>query len=208
MANLLGMLQSSHVEVRMACGELIALILECGRVHDEEFLEVYVADLIEATSQLASDSQKFRAKKERKAQRASFRDVLRYLEVNCSIPLLRNPFLVNPVLKVDSLHSTQEDITPEIQIRFGKEILDLDTWSINTQYQKLCDIIGPGITTHLAENEFLRDILGLGAKIVQTNGVPMGKQSKLERHLVNAAAFKARTLSLRKNRDKRSAVFN
>lgn len=102
----------------------------------------------------------------------------------------------------------QEDITPEIQIRFGKEILELDTWSINIQYQKLCDIIGPGITTHLTENEFLRDILELGAKIAQTNGVPLGKQSKLERHLVNAAAFKARTLSLRKNRDKRSAVFN
>lgn len=82
MANLLGMLKSSHVEVRMACGELIAIILECGRVHDEEFLEVHISDLIEATAQLASDSQKFRAKKERKAQRASFRDVLRYLEVN------------------------------------------------------------------------------------------------------------------------------
>lgn len=102
----------------------------------------------------------------------------------------------------------QEDITPEIQIRFGKEILELDTWSINIQYQKLCDIIGPGITTHLTENEFLRDILELGAKVVQGNGVPLSKQSKLERHLVNAAAFKARTLSLRKNRDKRSAVFN
>lgn len=86
--------------------------------------------------------------------------------------------------------------------------MDLDTWSINIQYQKLCEIIGPGITTHLAENEFLRDILQLGAKIVQTNGVPKNKQTKLERHLVNAAAFKARTLSLKKNRDKRSAVFN
>lgn len=84
----------------------------------------------------------------------------------------------------------------------------MDTWSINIQYEKLCDIIGPGITTHLAENEFLRDILQLGAKIVQPNGVPVHKQTKLERHLVNAAAFKARTLSLRKNRDKRSAVFN
>lgn len=102
----------------------------------------------------------------------------------------------------------QEDITPEIQIRFGKENLELDTWSINIQYQKLCEIIGPGITTHLAENEFLRDILDLGAKVVETNGVPLNKQSKLERHLVNAAAFKARTLSLRKNRDKRSAVYN
>lgn len=134
-----------------------------------------------------------------------------------------------------SILNIQEDITPEIQVRFGKEILLLDTWSINIQYQKLCDIIGPGITTHLgnllifnhycciacynnkkltllfidilAENEFLRDILQLGPKLAHLNGVPLNKQTKLERHLVNAAAFKARTLSLRKNRDKRSAVF-
>lgn len=58
-----------------------------------------------------------------------------------------------------------------------------------------------------AENEFLRDILQLGPKMTLANGVPLNKQSKLERHLVNAAAFKARTLSLRKNRDKRSAVY-
>jgi len=178
-SNLIGLLKSLHVEVRMAAGEIIALILECGRLHDEEFLEEYVSDLIDITSELSKDSQKFRGKKERKAQRASFRDVLRYLE---------------------------EDISPEIQIRFGKEILLLDTWSINIQYQKLCDIIGPGITKHLAENEFLRDILQLGPKLAQTNGPPVNKQSKLERHLLNAAAFKARTLSLRKNRDKRSVL--
>lgn len=79
---------------------------------------------------------------------------------------------------------------------------------MNIQYEKLCDVIGPGITTHLADNEFLRDILQLGVKVVNSNNVTSQKQSKLERHLLNAAAFKARTLSLKKNRDKRSAVFN
>lgn len=69
----------------MTCGEIIAVILECGRASDEEFLNAHLPDLIELTSELAKDSQKFRAKKERKAQRASFRDVLRYLEVRLSI---------------------------------------------------------------------------------------------------------------------------
>lgn len=82
MNNLIGLLKSPHVEVRMASGEVIALILECGRCHDEDFLDEYISDLIEITTELAKDSQKFRAKKERKVQRASFRDVLRYLEVN------------------------------------------------------------------------------------------------------------------------------
>lgn len=80
--NLIGLLQSAHVDVRMACGELIAIILECGRSFDEDFLNEYLSKLIELTNELAKDSQKFRAKKERKAQRATFRDVLRYLEVS------------------------------------------------------------------------------------------------------------------------------
>lgn len=66
--------------------------------------------------------------------------------------------------------------------------------------------MGPGMTIHLSENDFLRDVLQLGARIVEPNGVSI-KQTKLERHLINAAAFKARTLSRSKNRDKRSAVF-
>lgn len=178
--NLLGLLQSSHVELRMACGEAIVVILECGRMYDDDFLDTYMTDLIELTTDLAKDSQRFRGKKERKVQRASFRDVLRYLE---------------------------EDITPEMIIRFGSETLEVDTWSVNIQYDRLCDIVGPGITTHLMDNSLLRDILQLGAKIVQNNGVPVSKQSKLERRLGNAAAFKARTLALKKNRDKRSAMF-
>lgn len=79
---MIGLLQSPHVDVRMTCGEIIAVILECGRSSDEEFMSAYLPDLIELTSKLAKDSQKFRAKKDRKAQRASFRDVLRYLEVS------------------------------------------------------------------------------------------------------------------------------
>lgn len=78
---MIGLLQSTHVEVRMACGEIIAVMLECGRMFDEDFMDMYLSDLIELTTDLAKDSHKFRAKKERKAQRASFRDVLRYLEV-------------------------------------------------------------------------------------------------------------------------------
>lgn len=82
MNNVIGLLQSPHVDVRMACGVVIAIILEIGRTFDGEFLNAYLPELIELTHELAKDSQKFRAKKERKAQRATFRDVLRYLEVS------------------------------------------------------------------------------------------------------------------------------
>ncbi|KAL7741863.1 hypothetical protein ACLKA6_012080 [Drosophila palustris] len=68
--------------------------------------------------------------------------------------------------------------------------------------------MGPGMTSQLQENEFIRDIFQLGPCPTKTgiNGNNKIKQSKLERHLVNAAAFKARSITRGKNRDKRSAV--
>lgn len=75
------MLQSQHLEVRMATGEVIVVILECGRAHDDHFLEEYLPELIDSTRILATDSNKYRAKRDRKTQKATFRDVLRYLEV-------------------------------------------------------------------------------------------------------------------------------
>ncbi|KAH8279677.1 hypothetical protein KR054_001078, partial [Drosophila jambulina] len=177
----LGLLQSTHLDVRMAAGETIALILESGRAHDEDFLEEDIGELCEAVKQLATDSHKYRAKRDRKAQRATFRDVLRYLE---------------------------EDISPEISIRFGNESLTLDAWSIHHQYSAMCTVMGPGMTSQLQENEFIRDIFQLGPRPTNTgiNGNAKVKPSKLERHLVNAAAFKARSITRGKNRDKRSAV--
>lgn len=172
---LMGLLQSPHLDVRIAAGETLALILECGRAHDKDFLEDYLGDLIDAVKQLATDSHKYRAKRDRKAQRATFRDVLHYME---------------------------EDTSPEINIRFGSECLLLDSWAIHHQYSALCTIMGPGMTSQLQENDFIRDIFQLGAKLVD-DGHNKTKQSKLERHLLNAAAFKARTITRGKNRDKR-----
>lgn len=177
---LMGLLQSPHLEVRMTVGETLALILECGRSHDDDFLSEYLDDLIDAVRQLATDSHKYRTKRDRKAQRATFRDVLRYLE---------------------------EDILPEINVRFGNECLVLDSWAIHHQYSALCVAMGPGMTSQLQENEFIREIFQLGEKVVLNLALKSAKQSKLERHLHNAAAFKQRTLTRGKNRDKRSAVF-
>lgn len=78
---IVNLLNSPHFEIRMGCGEIIAIILERGRMSDENFLEEHIPNLIELTSELSKDSQKHRGKKERKAQRATFRDVVRYIEV-------------------------------------------------------------------------------------------------------------------------------
>jgi hypothetical protein len=55
--SLMGLLSSQHLEVRTTAGEAIAVLLETGRSHNEEFLDEYLDDLIEITKQLSTDSQ-------------------------------------------------------------------------------------------------------------------------------------------------------
>lgn len=141
--NFMSLLSSPHLDVRMAAGEAIALLLECGRGRDKNFLNEYTDELVELTKQLATDSQKFRAKRDRKRQRATFRDVLQYVE---------------------------EDIAPEITIQVGhgitKEQLALKTWSMQHQYNQVCNALGSGMNIHLMDNRKDKNFLFLVITII------------------------------------------
>lgn len=69
------------MEVRLSAGEAIVMVFELGREYYNDFAEDFVPDLVETLRQLATDSHKYRAKKDRKQQRATFRDILHYMEV-------------------------------------------------------------------------------------------------------------------------------
>ncbi|XP_014244492.1 interferon-related developmental regulator 1 [Cimex lectularius] len=169
------LLDSPHLDVRMAAGESIALLLEQQRQSaEEEWIWEENDELLEKLRQLATDSHKYRAKKDRKTQRSSFRDILRYVEY---------------------------DEFPNIQVRFGQEALALDSWCKKKQYDAFCQVLGSGMNLHLTENDLLRDVLELGEKVSHLS-MSSNKQSKLARHLMNAANFKARSISRAKNRDK------
>nr|CAD7445635.1 unnamed protein product [Timema bartmani] len=178
LAQLSELLDSAHLDVRLAAGESMALVFELGRGHNDDFHQESTPQLADKLRQLATDSHKYRAKKDRKQQRSSFRDILHYVE---------------------------EGDPPDIQVRFGQEMLALDSWCRKKQYDAFCQVLGSGMNLHLTENDLVRDIFELGERISPVN-FAAHKQSKLERHLMNAAAFKARTISRSKNRDKRSAV--
>ena len=97
------LLDSTDVDLRIGAGEAIALIYEGARQFDEDFgFDVSSGDeevdaenerptvarqteemdeLCDKLRQLATDSHKYRAKKDRKQQRSSFRDILHAIEV-------------------------------------------------------------------------------------------------------------------------------
>lgn len=178
-AQLRGLLLSSDVELRMAAGEALALVLEFAYDYDEEFEPQDLQGLVLAVRQLATDSTKSRSKKDRKEQRSTFRDVLRGVE---------------------------EGEPPSQKVKFGRETLRLDSWFATLQYQWFCKQLGSGMNLHLAANDMLREIFSLGAPLPAADPASADRPSKEERNAANQLARKLRTGIRAKNRDKRSAV--
>jgi len=178
-AHLRGLLLSSDLELRMAAGESLALVLEFAYDYDEEFEPQDLGGLVVAVRQLATDSTKSRSKKDRKEQRSTFRDVLRGVE---------------------------EGEPPSQKVKFGRETLRLDSWFATLQYQWFCKQLGSGMNLHLAANDMLREIFALGAPLPVFDPSSADKPSKEERNAANQLARKLRTGIRAKNRDKRSAV--
>ncbi|XP_041350037.1 interferon-related developmental regulator 1-like [Gigantopelta aegis] len=174
------LLKNQDLELRISAGEAIALMYELGREEDEDFEGSNMKELIELLKQLATDSHKYRAKKDRRQQRSSFRDILRSIE---------------------------EMESPEMNIKFGIENLYIDSWVRKKQYDAFCMVIGSGIYQHLQENVLLREVFGLGPPL-PTGAKPANKLTKFERNMYNAAAFKARTKARSKHRDKRAVTVN
>lgn len=173
--DIIHLLDSNSVDIRMAAGEVVAVVLE--QLKEFESVDEWEPDeeLVTKLKELATDSHKFRAKKDRKTQRSVFRDIIRYME---------------------------EGQFPKLQVRFGQESLSLDTWCRKKQYDAFRQALGSGLNLHLKENDLLRDVLQLGEKVSSLSS-PTHRQSKLERHLMNAAAFKARSICRAKHRDKK-----
>ncbi len=82
--------------------------------------------------------------------------------------------------KIYSDCTFQEKEYPDERIKFGREVLHLDSWTRKLQYAGFCDLLGPGTNLHLASNEFLRDIFGLGT-VLPTAGPDVAKLSKMDR---------------------------
>lgn len=172
------LLESDDLNLRIVAGEAIALFYELAREEDEEFCGDDIDELLVKLKELATDSNKYRAKKDRRQQRSSFRDIMRTIETGES---------------------------PDELIKFGQESIDLDSWVRRRQYSALREVLGSGTNTHLKENSLLREIFGLGAPLVITPGTS-NQITKFEKHQNNLAAFKALTKVRSKQRDKRIPV--
>lgn len=178
------LLGCSDVDLRIQAGEGVALLYEATRLHDPQYYWNRERELCAALQALATDSHKFRAKKDRKQQRASFRDVVRTVEEE-EVPC--------EAVSVGPQHQRQE--------------LLLDTWSLKMQYTALCRALGQGLSTHITFNIGVRDVFSLGPPPMKLdrNAALLTKrgQKKINRE---SAVSKARQIGRNKNRDNRTAA--
>ncbi|CAI9554671.1 unnamed protein product, partial [Staurois parvus] len=112
-----GVLSSENVSLRIAGGESLALLYELGRDLEEDFEYDDVDALCVTLKALATDSNKYRAKTDRRKQRSIFRDVLHYIE-----------------------NAEYQDET----IKFGLEVMYVDSWVRRRTYSAFKEALGSG----------------------------------------------------------------
>ncbi|CAG9560758.1 unnamed protein product [Danaus chrysippus] len=172
------LLDACSLDVRLAAGGALAAAHERAAHGDADGHVAW--DEPAATPRLvllARDSHKYRAKRDRKLQRATFRDILKYFEDG----------------EID-----------EERVRVGTETLCVDSWAARAAYSALAASLGAGLALLAPHVAALRTALGLPP--AAPHAAPRAKLNKLQRHLQNTAACKARTLARNKSRDKRSAA--
>ncbi|CAG8554768.1 183_t:CDS:2, partial [Scutellospora calospora] len=145
MPNLTKQLESSTMEVRVASGEIIALMFESlGKENSAEENWNQLSDeyddgvdyddmehLTQLLNALATDSNRHRAKAERKVQRSVFRDVLKTVECGDHI---------------------QE------RLKIKKQTIYFSSWAKILQLNAFRDILTEGLHVHFQENELLQAI--------------------------------------------------
>lgn len=178
MDKIIELLDSPHLDIKISGGETLAVMCEIIRSQNDQVTGDDFDDLCDKLRELMKDTQKFRGKKDLRYQRSNFREILSAIE---------------------------EGESPNLAIKFGRERLVLESWSRRRQYDAFCELLGTGFNHHLAENEIIRDVFGLGAVLVHMD-LPRVKRS--DNYYENMVADKTRTKNMRRLRDKRSVVLN
>lgn len=81
MKDLIEMLHTPNVEVRIICGQIICLIIEQGRMYDSTYLQSDIVEVCKVVKVLVNERYGIISKDKRRTQAAKFREILKYLEV-------------------------------------------------------------------------------------------------------------------------------
>ncbi|KAI1724987.1 interferon-related developmental regulator (IFRD) domain-containing protein [Ditylenchus destructor] len=171
-------LESPSVDVRISAAEALAVLHEVA-VHDldENYRFANHNHLEQILGDLAVDSSKFHAKRDKKAQKFTLRQI--------------NDAIFN-------------DRLPQSQVKFNKrEVLQIEGCHTKLLYDSLCVLLKSDMNKHLSTNEVLRELFDLGP-LVEDNEPLKSKDEKTERMNYLGAVSKARNIRRAKQRDRKA----
>ncbi|CAD6193556.1 unnamed protein product [Caenorhabditis auriculariae] len=171
-------LDADQLDNRVAAGEALAFLTELVGENRPGFTFPNHQHVLEILERLVSESTKSKAKRDKRIQRLTFREVYAFMK--------------------------SSDDAPSVSIKFGKESLVLDTCSIKLFYDLCCEVLRGGMLRQLQQNEALRDVFDLGPVPLETTG----RENKALKMAIHEAADKYRNQVRGRQRDKRSTVWS
>lgn len=90
----------------------------------------------------ANESAKYKGKKEKRLQRATFREIYQSLEVCQTISFIFSSRCI-----------FQEGTSPELEIKFGRETLEITSWTNRFYYNTFSALLASGMNVHLKVSE-------------------------------------------------------
>mmetsp|Transcript_4857 Transcript_4857/g.6784 ORF Transcript_4857/g.6784 Transcript_4857/m.6784 type:complete len:382 (+) Transcript_4857:28-1173(+) len=140
---LLDLLKNEDVDVRVAAGEAVALLVEKQRDVEEDNFElrsfadigqVDVDDLLDSLHELASDKTKMRARKDKLKQRLPFKEIVA---------------------------SVEEGIIPTEILSFKHQKFTFENWEKLIQLDAVRELLAEGLQTHFENNPLLHQIFDI-----------------------------------------------
>lgn len=129
-------IDGTQVEMRVSTGEALAVLYEAAVIAmGESYRFPNHTHLLELLALLSTDSLKFRAKKDRRVQRFTFRQIYQTIK---------------------------DQEAPYMKVKFGNETLELDSCGKKLLYDLACRVLHGGMNTQLKSNLLLRDLFDLG----------------------------------------------
>ncbi|KAF2348313.1 Interferon-related developmental regulator N-terminal [Trinorchestia longiramus] len=132
LAEMTSVLETRDLEMRTEAGVGVALLFEVAR-DSPAFSFKRVNELLDVLNELATDSQKYRSKKERKQQRAVFRTIVSSIE--------------------------DETMPPEtiyLAHKRAKDSIDIDSWALKCRFESVLHALESGLNVHFINNQGLR----------------------------------------------------
>ncbi|KAE9554697.1 hypothetical protein FO519_002107 [Halicephalobus sp. NKZ332] len=170
-------LESTNVDIRIAAGEALAALYERGNDEGYDLQFVKSQHIKELLETLAQDSAKYHAKKDKRAQRFTFRQI------------------------IDIIY---EDNCPEGSVNYGKnQVLRITSCYERLVYDALCACLQGSLNVHLQKNQILRDLFDL-PEVQKTPVTTMTRQEKKEIRQLNNEIDKARKIQRNRQRDKKA----